>query len=235
MEKYVVFNICVGAAAVLLAAIYTTLYYTVIKKKGGARFAPSRIICGILVIAIVLIGIENTVLIGKEYNLRTQKYSKANTFFVTELYESDTNPELLSDKKGVIYGQYFDKDSIPGYRKGEKIIGDVKYTYYVQTPQFNDSNDFNIDPNFVIFAEYTGDDSVKNFSWDGVSMTFLSGNKTEDGDSWIGTWEDDIVMIYGRFGYNVDSLSVKTYHTPNPDVPNSNVDAFEIDCGKASH
>ena len=230
MGEYAIFNVCVSAAVILLTATYTTLYYVFLKKKGFAIVTPARVTCVVLAGAITLIGFENTYFINKEVDLRKQQYCNANTFDIEDIYEPNTNDELVLSKNLSIYGQYYEEDAIPGYERFEKIDGNFKYTYYIQHGHFYDTNNYTISPNFIIFAEYIGGEAISKFEWSRIAVEWNSGENIIDENEWFGTWKSDAIMIYGRFAYNIDSMEIRLGYASSGTWEYNGTDTLTIEC-----
>lgn len=66
----------------------------------------------------------------------------------------------------------------------------------------------------------------------GVSFNKIwnSGEDIVDENEWFGTWKSNIIMIYGRFAYNIDSMEIKLGYASSGTWERNGTDTLTIEC-----
>ena len=196
MKTFVIFNAIACGGVALLIAIYTLVYFSVIKKRGNTVLTPARVISTLLAVSMAATIAVNAMLFAKEEE-KLKNYYYPNT---VNLYTVDKN-----DTKSYvgIFSQYADADSIPGYKRTVRHHGEVRFTYY-----FCEAREENVRPGFIIFVEYKGHEDPAMFSWGTVLFKWLKGGQEEALSFSSGEYQATRLMLIGDYGTSIEEMSV---------------------------
>lgn len=151
MKTYLLFNAVICAATVLLIALYSLIYFLVIRKRCNCVFTPTRAILVLLAVVLTTSVIVNIVFLKKE-DEKLKNYYYPNNVYMRSVDKYDTKSYAS------IFSQYADADAIPEYKRALRQFNDVRFTYYL-----SDYPKERIHPSFVIFVEYMGNEDPEAF------------------------------------------------------------------------
>ena len=126
----------------------------------------------IILFVFIIANIVGNYFFAKRLVKNHENYNKA---YVTAICE-DTENSYAS-----LFLNYSTAETIGGYKRTVKQCDDVEYTIYLC-----DYPEEHIYPNFVVFAEYTGDVDMDIFKWNYIGLEWIEEGTTETNRSFMG-------------------------------------------------
>lgn len=197
MKTYLLFNAIVCGATVLLVALYSIIYFLVIKKRCNCVFTPARFISVLLALVLTTSVSVNIVFLTKE-DEKLKNYYYPNNVYMRSVKKYDTKSYAS------IFSQYADADTIPGYKRTLRQFDDVRFTYYL-----SDYPEERIHPSFVIFVEYMGKEDPEAFSWGAVYFKWLRNGTEEASVFSSGEYHSTQLMLVGDYDITIEEISIE--------------------------
>lgn len=177
-------------ATILIISLYLVYYRSVINRRlsdstyvqDRKLWSPMRVCLTTVIGALSVFAIICIILL----------IGKSNVPSVSES-ESNYNAEiLLPEKMQEGYLSTYSIEKNAGYEKREKVIDNVKYTYFISKEEADAFH-----PYFLIYAEYLGDNTAKYYN---AEISFQTYDGNEITSRMVGGCEinDTVVCIVGN-------------------------------------
>ena len=205
MDKYIIINICLGAGVIIIITAFYFVCKKLLRNKENAQTFLIKCVCGILAVSFVAAIICNMLFISRKNEINNNLYRLVNDIRQEDIYIYDEQKQQFVESPNLsVYAKYYNKYSIPKYKKFETIKGDIKYTYYIRDYYSDNDNGTFVEPNLIMFVEYTGNDKI---IWGSYDIQWFDNEESSQYSSQRSA--SSIIMLYGGFNYNTRKIRIE--------------------------